>query len=225
MSIAIQLTWIIILLGFPMAIGEDALSYFRQRLPWPAPWRGMTLASGLMLASGVAAYGIEMLIGAVVPCRVHEPKVLRKKLFRRFLTPVPLATMEEAVFRGILLDQMLRVGPSSTAWTAAAIALSAAIFSSVHFLRRSRPGKPRLQPALGLFLVGCVFGTAYVVGQRTLWLPIASHAVAILVCETTRLWVDYRGRPLWIGYPECPQCGIIGAACVAAGGAALVLLA
>ena len=58
------------------------------------------------------------------------------------------------------------------------IPLSAAAFSAVHFIK-PKWGK-LLQPAAGLFLIGCLFGLAYILGGRALWLPVALHASAIV---------------------------------------------
>ena len=134
----------------------------------------------------------------------HDQATRRGKLFRRFLGPLPLATLEEAVFRGVLLEQLLRLFPQSDTGTALAIALSSAVFSSVHFVKRPYPGKPVWQPAYGLFIVGCLLGLAYVIGGRSLWLPITMHAAAVFVIEVMRLYVVYQGLPWLVGSLNFP---------------------
>jgi hypothetical protein len=124
--------------------------------------------------------------------------------------PLPLATLEEAAFRGVLLEQLLRSFPPSHAYRVVAIALSSAAFSSVHFIKRPYPGKPVWQPAYGLFIIGCLFGLAYVIGGRSLWLPIVIHAAAIFVIEVMRLYAVYQAPPWLLGYSEWPQSGLVG---------------
>jgi len=154
----------------------------------------------------------------------HEPAIRHGKLIRRFLGPLPLATLKEAVFRGVVLEQFLRSLPQSTAYTALAIVLSAAVFSFVHFIKKSHSGKAVWQPAFGLFMVGCLFGLAYVVGGRSLWLPIAMHAAAVFFTEVTRLYFVHQAPHWLVGYTEYPQSGLIGGIFMVCAGIALVVL-
>jgi membrane protease YdiL (CAAX protease family) len=148
----------------------------------------------------------------------------RGKLFRRFLGPLPLATLEEAVFRGVVLEQLLRSLPQSPAYTVLAIVLSSAVFSSVHFIKRGYPGKPVWQPAYGLFIVGCLFGLGYVIGGRSLWLPIVMHATIVFVIEVMRLYVAFQAPPWLVGYSEFPQSGLVGSIFVLFAAIALTVL-
>ena len=154
----------------------------------------------------------------------HDRATRHAKLLRRFFGPLPLAMLEEGVFRGVLLEQLLRSFPPSRAYTALAIGLSSAAFSAVHFIKQSYPGKPVWQPAYGLFIIGCLFGIAYVVGGRSLWLPIAMHAPAMFVVEVMRLYTVFQGPPWLVGYGEWPQSGLIGSLLVSCMAVALVLL-
>jgi hypothetical protein len=148
----------------------------------------------------------------------------RAKLFRRFFPgPLPLATFEEGVFRGIVLELLLQSLPSSAGFTALAIALSSAVFASVHFVKPTK-GKPILQATYGYFIVGCLFGLAYVVGGRSLWLPIVVHATAVFVIEVARLYLLFTAPRWLIGFPESPQSGLIGSIFVVAAGIALIAL-
>jgi membrane protease YdiL (CAAX protease family) len=153
-----------------------------------------------------------------------EPARRRGKLFRRFLGPLPLALLEEGVFRGILLELLLRSFPSSPAFTVLAVVLSSLAFAAVHFIKRPEPGKPTWQPAYGIFIVGCLFGLAYVVGGRTLWLPVAMHATAIFVNEVMRLYIVHDGPRWLVGIYEWPQSGLIGSLLVLGMAIALVVL-
>ena len=140
----------------------------------------------------------------------YDPRTRRSKLIRRFVSPIPLALMEEGVFRGILLEQMLRAVPQTTTWTAVAVVVNAAIFSSVHFIRPGWPGKALWQPAWGLFVAGCLFGSSYVFSGHGLWLPVVLHATAVFGVEVAKLYVTYQGPPWLMGYADWPYCGVIG---------------
>ena len=61
------------------------------------------------------------------------------------LTPLPLAFMEEAVFRGVVLEQFCRALPGDAAGRGIAVGLSALVFAAVHFLR---PQKRTLLPRI-----------------------------------------------------------------------------
>src|SRR5438874_1352237 len=80
------------------------------------------------------------------------------KLGRASLTPLPLALMEEAVFRGVVLEQLLRALPGDAGGRGLALAASAALFAGVHFLREQ---KRVLLPAVGLFALGLALGVIY----------------------------------------------------------------
>jgi len=97
----------------------------------------------------------------------------------------PVATIEEAVFRGVPLERLLRSLPPSNGYTALAVILTSALFSSVHFLRH-HGGRRIWQPAHGLFIVGCLFGLAYVAGGHTLWLPITVHGAPVFAIEAEK---------------------------------------
>src|SRR5262249_52436527 len=146
-----------------------------------------------------AIYAMYYVLGWIRIVPQHEPAVRRAKLMRRLWGPWPLATLEEAVFRGTLLEQLLRSFPESTAGTTIAILLSSAAFSAVLFAK-PQPGKPIWQPAYGLFIIGCLLGVAYVAGGRALWLPIAIHGAAVLVIEIMRLYAVYQAPPWLVGY-------------------------
>jgi membrane protease YdiL (CAAX protease family) len=131
--------------------------------------------------------------------------------------------LEEAVFRGTLLEQLLWSLPQSHAYSALAIVVSAAIFAVAHFIKPPR-GKPVIQGIYGYFTAGCLFGVAYVVGGRSRWLPIVLHATAILVVEVMRLYTVHQA-PRWVaGFPEGPHSGVPGSLVILGMAVALVVL-
>lgn len=222
--VMIHVSWLVILVGTPLALGIPPLDALRQAFPLPVPWRDIAVAFSIMFFPSSIIYALYIQAGWARIEPQHDRAIRHAKLLRRFLGPLPLATLEEGVFRGILLEQLLRSFPRSHAYTVLAIGLSSAAFSAVHFIKRSYPGKPVWQPAYGLFLIGCLFGLAYVIGGRSLWLPIVMHAAAIFVAEVMRLYVVFLGPSWLIGYSEFPQSGLVGSIFVLCVGIALVVL-
>ncbi len=220
----IQVTWLIILVGTPLALGIHPLDALHQAFPMPVPWHHIAVAVSIMFFPAWFLYALMLTAGWLRIEPQHDRATRCGKVFRRFLTPLPLATVEEAVFRGVLLEQLLRSFPQSHTYTVLAIVLSSAVFSSVHFIKLPHQGKPVWQPAYGFFIVGCLFGLAYVIGERSLWLPIVMHAAAIFVMEEMRLYVVFQG-PHWLsGYSEWPQSGLVGSIFVLCMGIALMVL-
>jgi membrane protease YdiL (CAAX protease family) len=220
----IHVSWIIILVGTPLALGIAPLEAMHQAFPMPVPWRDIAVAFSIVFFPALVLYALYVKAGWARIEPQHDRATRHAKLFRRFLGPLPLALLEEGVFRGVLLEQLLRSLPRSPAFTVLAIILSSAAFSAVHFIKRSYPGKPVWQPAYGLFIVGCLFGLAYIIGGRSLWLPIVMHATAAFVSEVMRLYVAFQGPPWLIGYSEFPQSGLIGSLCVLCMGIAVAAL-
>jgi hypothetical protein len=85
-------------------------------------------------------------------------------------------------------------------------------------------GRRIWQPAYGLFIIGCLLGLAYIVGGRSLWLPIAVHGAAIFGIEVMRLYLVFRGPQWLLGYAEFPQSGLLGGLLVLGTAIGLVLL-
>ena len=222
--VMIHTTWIIILVGTPIALGLSPLEWLYREFPTPVPWRGIAVAVSIMLLPIWIMYAIWIAAGWVRIEPPHDRATRHRKLLRRFIGPWPLAALEEAVFRGVLLEQLLRSFPQSDAYTVLAIVVSSAVFSSTHFIKRPHSGRRIWQPAYGLFIISCLFGLAYVIGGRSLWLPIAMHGAAVLAIEVMRLYVVYRGPPWLLGYAEFPQSGLLGSLLVLGTAIALVLL-
>jgi CAAX prenyl protease-like protein len=220
--VTIHTEWLIILIGTPLALGMRPLNALHRAFPTPVPWRDMAIAFAIMFFSPCLAYLAYLKAGWVRFEPQYDQAVRRGKLFRRFFPgPLPLATFEEGVFRGILLELLLQSLPSSATFTAFANALSSALFASVHFVKPAK-GKPIWQAAYGYFIVGCLFGLAYIVGGRSLWLPIVVHATAVFVIEVARLYLVFQAPRWLIGFPESPQSGLVGTVFVLAAGIGLV---
>jgi hypothetical protein len=216
--------WLIILFGTPLALGIHPLDALNEAFPAPVPWRNIGVASALMFCATCLTYAFYLVAGWIRFEPQGDQATRRAKLFRRFFPgPLPLATFEEGVFRGILLEQLLRSLPSSQLFTALAIVLSSAAFAAIHFVKPAK-GKPVRQAAYGYFLVGCLFGLAYVLGGRSLWLPIVVHASAVFAIEVLRLYVVFEAPRWLVGFSESPQSGLVGSIVVVLVGIGLVVL-
>jgi uncharacterized membrane protein YidH (DUF202 family) len=222
--VMIQLAWLIIVFGIPFMLGMDLHEVVHRAFPRPVPWRSVAIGFLVIFLPFLAAFAFYIKVGWVRIVPRFDAATRRGKLLRRFLTPLPLATAEEAVFRGTILDQLLQWLPQSLAFSVLAVVISALSFSSVHFIRRQPQSKPVWQQAYGFFLAGCLFGVAYIVGGRNLWLPIPVHATAILMIEIERLYCQFTG-PRWLtGFAESPYSGLIGNVAVVGMAIALVIL-
>jgi hypothetical protein len=205
----VQGVWAMLLLGLPLTRGSDPITSFATAFPAP-DWIaiGTTFLTCIVLMN--LAFVIEIAAGWVQWKPQFSPAVRRAKLLRRFVTPVPLAIVEEAVFRGTLLAQIAAALPASRASELVAITASSALFSALHFVRPDDQ-RPLWQPAAGLFLFGALCGTAYVSSGHTLWMPVTIHAAGIFVTETMRLYTVFQGPRCMIGFSCFPHCGLVGA--------------
>jgi hypothetical protein len=222
--VMIHTNWIIILVGTPLALGISPLEWLRQEFPIPIPYRDIAIVISIMLFPAWIIYALWIAAGWVRIEPHNDKATRRRKLFRRIIGPWPLAILEEAVFRGVVLEQLLRSLPQSGGYTALAVVVSSAAFSSVHFVKAANSGRRVWQPAYGLFIISCLFGLAYIVGGRSLWLPIGIHGAAVLAIEVMRLYVVFQAPAWLIGYAEFPQSGVLGTLFVLGVATAMVLL-
>lgn len=210
-KLAVQVALFGFLIAVPLAAGDDPLAYHRARLG-PAQWEEfIRVMAGTLIILGVML-GVEVACGWM---RLMVPSGLGKSLLkaiRASLTPLPLAFVEEAVFRGLILEQLLRVLSETSLGVGLAVALSAIVFSSAHFIR---PQRPAALPGLGLFALGLALGTAYIATGHTLWVPAAMHAAGVWYTRVVRLFVRPQGPPWLIGDRSYPIFGVLGLASIA----------
>ena len=212
MKVMVQVGWLIIIVGYPLLIGQDPSVFYGQAFRLPPPTAAMIILSTACIAGFALIYTLYTATGAIELSLLYSKKKTWRRVIACLITPIPLALMEETVFRGVLLHALLYSLNGAWGPTAAVIA-SSAVFSSVHFVRRrNSKRKPALQPAIGLFFVGVVLGTAYVADNQSLWLPVALHAAGILAVELPRSFVTYKASPKWIGYRSFPHSGPLGIA-------------
>jgi hypothetical protein len=206
MKAAVQIVLASIIFGMPLALGLNPIEY---HLSWflAPPWHSILIVLGLSIVIWGTYQLSNVLMGWMTLAPKYKTGKSVKKIVKSFLTPVPLATVEEAMFRGVILGQLLNAFPSSRDGTCLAVLVSAAIFSSLHFIR---PLKNTILPALGLFALGVVLGIAYVLSGRNCWVPITIHASGVWMVQMLRPFVTYRAPAWLIGYPSYPICGALG---------------
>ena len=210
MRVMVQVGWLLIIVGYPLLIGNNPVDFYAAAFRLPAPLDVMLILAAACIFGFALIYLLYFLTGAIKVGFLFSKRKTLRRVIGCFITPVPLAVMEEAVFRGVLLHALLN-WLNGTWGMFMAIVLSSALFSSVHFIRqRDSRRKPALQPAIGLFFVGIVLGTAYVAGDQTLWFPVALHAAGILAVELPRSFVTYSASPRLIGYRSFPHSGPLG---------------
>jgi len=222
--IMIRTIWIIILVGTPLTLGISPVQWLHQQFPTPVPLRDIAVAFSIIVFPIWIMYALWIAAGWVRFEPQRDKATRCRKLFRWFIGSWLIATLEEAVFCGVWLEQLLRSFPQPQIYTVLAIVLSSAVFASVHFIKRPYPGKPVWQPAWGYFITGCLIGLAYIVGGRSLWLPIMVHGAAVFAMKVAPLYVVHRGPPWLLGYAGVPQCGLIGSMYVLGAAIALVVL-
>jgi membrane protease YdiL (CAAX protease family) len=203
---ALQSVLLAIIFVYPLAIGKDPIAYHLSWLGVPH-WSAVIRVAALTVLVFAVQHVIVISTGMVRLSGRYSFKRTVHKVARSFLIPVPLAFVEETVFRGILLRQLLEFLPAATWGIALAVVLSSVLFASVHFLR---PQKRTVLPALGLFGLGLMLGVAYVISGQSCWLPVAIHAGGVWVIQVMRPFVTYRGPVILTGYSSYPMCGVLG---------------
>ena len=147
----------------------------------PSRWATVPLWVLAIFAAFVAAQAlVPTLIGLMF--EVPQPDLSRydslrgnlsAALLMALLLPLAAAIPEEIVYRGFLinrLEQLFGDGPSAATM---AVVCQAAIFGSVHF-------QWGLGGVLFATIMGAVWGTAFLLCGRNLWIVILAHSLAHL---------------------------------------------
>ena len=139
------------------------------------------------LGLGLATLGLMLVIGLVTG--IYEIAVTpdRAKLWRTVLSFIPAALLvgllEECVFRGFLLQQLMRACA-----TPLAVAVSSALYALVH-LRDSSWTAATYRELWGLFLLGGVLALSYL-RTRQLYLAIGLHAALAYGARVNKLVIQ-----------------------------------
>lgn len=204
-AVAVQVVLIGILLGYPLLLGENPIDYHKSKIV-PAQTDRFVEVLFVTLFCFVVGIGGEMLAGWVRVAPRYGRLKSARKVVEAIIRPIPLACLEEGIFRGIVLEQMSTVLGNGLLGSIGAVGSSAAVFSAVHFIRPA----PTHWPSVGLFMLGILLGTAYLVGGHSYWLPVGVHAGGVLAIKLLQPFVQYTGPNWIIGDRTYPIAGVVG---------------
>ena len=199
-----QATLLAVLLVYPLVRGRSPADYYGSLLP--------SSRSALQLVHGAAAsilfLSVLFLVWLITERLTVEIHQSRKRLARRMLLLIPTAilgaTIEELLFRGVVMADLLRSLPDLPS---IAVALSVLVFAGAHYVRTVK----RRWTFPGHLMLGLLLCLAFL-RTGSLWLPIGLHAGGILMIMGTRPFFEYRG-PAWLtGASIFPFAGVVGIA-------------
>lgn len=200
--IVTQLSLLSVVILFPIIEGHGVVEYYAGLMP------RSRVALQAVQGTAAAVLALCILFGAwIYTDRIHVGlHQSRKKWVRRLVLLIPTAcfgaVVEELVFRGIILADLLR-----TAWipTSVSVAIGVLIFAGAHYIRTPK----RRWTFAGHLALGLLLCIAFVRTQM-LWLPIGLHAGGIFMIMGTRPFFQYQG-PSWItGASIFPFAGVFG---------------
>jgi len=208
-----------------LEIGSVATLGFRGRSRWR---RDLVSGIAIGLVSMAAFMVALVLLGAAVPKGAVEPGKLLGDMAKFLLQVVCIGLFEEALFRGVVLQTLMK----DMRFLAAAV-LSSVLYSLLHFFQAHVPvgmgsdvligfrslavcfapvvSDPSIIPAfLGLFLLGMVFAYSYR-WTGALYLPIALHASWVFALKTAgKLLFLGLGKPEWLCGTKQIVDGVLG---------------
>ncbi len=202
--IVTQVSLLAVIVIYPLTRGEGIVGYYRSLLP------GGPVMLQFVHGAAVVTLFLCVLFSVWLGTQRLEIDVhhSRKKWIRRLVLLLPTALfgafVEELLFRGVLLADLLR---STMISVPSAIMIGVLIFAVAHYVRAVK----RRWTFPGHVMLGLLLCIAFV-RTRTLWLPAGLHAGGILMIMGFRPFVRYRG-PAWItGASIFPFAGVVGIA-------------
>lgn len=191
-----------VLLAYPLLRGQSLLGYYASFFPWGTrPWELLHGAAAGVLY--LALLYLAWLLTDNVRFGVrHDARRLVRRLAGVPFTALFITLVEELLFRGVLLADLLEsLSPR------VALPVGIAAFAAAHYVRRVKrywtfPG----HLALGTLLCLAFFWT------RALWLPVGLHAGGVLVLMAFRPFVRYTGPAWLVGASIFPYAGAVGVA-------------
>lgn len=189
---------------YPLLIHRTPWAYYAELLP------GTPVANQLLQGAAASILFLCLLYAAwlLSGCLRIEVHQSPRRWGRRLALLVPTALfgafMEELMFRGVLMADLLRSNPEGRL---VAVGATALIFALAHYVRAVK----RRWTFPGHVLLGILLSVAFL-QTGTLWLPIGLHAGGILMIMGTRPFFEYRG-PAWLtGASIFPFAGLFGLA-------------
>lgn len=191
---------------FPLLVGSTPAAYYGPLLRGDLAYQFL-VGEVVALALLGLIFGIELAGGWIVyRARFPAKKAITKSTLSA-LSSLTVVGVEEPIFRGIVLTQLLAGTPALVA-----VPLSAAVFSAAHYIRKVKT----YWPAVGLAVLGLWLGVAYL-RTGALWLPMGLHSGGILAIGIHRCFTQYRGPAWLVGTQTYPIAGLISIGIMLAG--------
>lgn len=191
-----------VLLGYPLLRGRTPLAYYADFLPLGFRVFEMLYGAAAAILYLTLLY-LAWLLTDNVRFRVrHSAGRLARRLAGVPPTAVFVATLEELLFRAILLASLLESFPT---WIAMPLGVLA--FASAHYVRSVK----RYWTFPGHLALGALFCAAFF-WTNALWLSIGLHAGGVLVLMSVRPFVRYTGPAWLVGASIFPYAGVVGIA-------------
>lgn len=197
-----QLSLVGFALGYPLLRNESIAEYYARLLPLNQELLDFVRGGAMTTLILSALFLVWLLMDQM---RV-APHLDRRRTIRRMaiapLSAVFGAIVEEIVFRGIVMADLLRAPGIGTT---GAVVFSAVVFAAAHYVRTVK----RHWTLPGHIMLGLLLSVAFL-KTGNLWLAIGLHAGGILAIMGARPVLKYRG-PAWLnGASIYPYSGIIG---------------
>ncbi|MFN0138433.1 MAG: lysostaphin resistance A-like protein [Phycisphaerae bacterium] len=189
-----------ILVAYPLLRGVSPIAYYAAFFPFgegPAQLAAGLAMSVLYLALLYAAWGITDNVRFSVR---HSARKLTRRLAFVPLMSIGAATIEELLFRAMLLAGLLESFPARVA-----LPIGVFCFAAAHYVRSVK----RYWTFPGHLALGSLFCVAFLC-TGNLWLSIGLHAGGILMLMGLRPFVRYVGPSWLVGASIFPYAGVVG---------------
>jgi len=202
--IATQVILLGILIGYPLLRGRSPVEYYGSLLPTAeiGDFSIGAAAASLFLCVLFLAW----IAADLLRVEVHHSR--RKWIRRLALLPATAlfgAFVEEFLFRGVVMADVMGSPTLSRGGPWIAIAVSTLVFTGAHYVRAVK----RYWTLFGHLALGILLSVAFL-RTRSLWLPAGLHAGGILLIMGVRPFVRYRGPAWLVGASIFPFAGVAG---------------
>ena len=154
--------------------GWANLGFKRPARWWTVPFWALGILSVFILAQGLVPALLSPVFDAPAPDMSRYDAVrgnLPAALGLALLLPLTAAIPEEIVYRGFLIDRLTRLFGAGRGRAFLVVLVQALIFGSVHF-------QWGLGGVLVASIMGAVWGFAFLLCGRNLWIVIIAHSAA-----------------------------------------------
>lgn len=200
-----QLTLAAIIIVYPLLLHANPIRYYAALLPAGRPSRAAAVGFFAALLYLAVLYLIWAVTDRVRFSIRHKPGRITRHFVALPFSAALGATVEEAIFRGVLLAGLLDSFPMPIA-----VAVGTLLFAAAHYVREVK----RAWTFPGHLMLGLCLCLTFV-WTGALWLPIGVHAGGIFAIMAVRPFARYQG-PAWLtGASIFPYAGVVGVAALA----------